>query len=158
MNWPPSATSFTQSRYLVGLIRGIKLSAGIQSLPPQKRGILLTSKKNVVPGWSVKGRWMSSALRKPSFLLVVAISVWPSSRTAVRVYKGCSPYRLGNHSFGFSILKVAVAWPSLTSTVFERACLPSKEQSNLTFEAGPSMSVFAITSADLRDSSTFVVK
>src|SRR3569833_178107 len=132
----------------------MKLSAGIQSLPPQYTGILLTWKKKLVPGWSFRGRWMSSALRRPSFLVHVATSSLPLRRGAFTAYSGCFPYRTGYHSEGLLMWKVADVPPALTSTVSDATELPPSETSNRIFPAPPSTVAFATTVADLSDSST----
>src|SRR3569833_2602756 len=132
----------------------MKLSAGIQSLPPQYTGILLTWKKKLVPGWSFRGRWMSSALRRPIFLVHVSTSSLPLRRVAFTAYSCCFPYRTGYHSEGLLMWKVADVPPALTSTVSDATELPPNKTSNHIYPAPPSTVAFATTVADKNKTTT----
>src|SRR3569833_3272495 len=132
----------------------MKLSAGIQSLPPQYTGILLTWKKKLVPGWSFRGRWMSSALRRPIFLVHVSTSSLPLRRVAFTAYSGCFPYRTGYHSEGLLMWKVADVPPALTSTVSDATELPPSETSNHNNPTPPTTDTNTTTKADKSDTTT----
>src|SRR3569833_1809215 len=126
----------------------MKLSAGIQSLPPQYTGILLTWKKKLVPGWSFRGRWMSSALRRPIFLVHVSTSSLPLRRVAFTAYSGCFPYRTGYHSEGLLMWKVADVPPALTSTVSDATELPPGGAAGRGGPAPPAAGAGAAAGAD----------
>lgn len=128
MIWFPSLRSCSQSRYLSSPMRGMKLSAGIQLLPPQNAGTPFISKKKLVPGWSFNSLSTTLTLLIPIFLLTRSISLpSESSSVAVNVYSGCAPYPWGYHNSGLSKDKVQTVSSLVDAVEVEQATLPDED-------------------------------
>ena len=148
MTCPPAASSSSHSLYLSSLILGMKLSAGIQLLPPQNIGTLLISKKKLNPSCSSSSLCTSLALLIPKVLATLSTL---SPNTASSRYSGCSPYPCGNHNFGSAISNLASASAPLpdlkvdTEAEVGEIFSPSGEvRVKTTAVQGPSISAVAV--------------
>src|SRR6478736_1340053 len=95
-----STADFSSQRYFSLLIRVGKLSAGIQFAPFAKTGTPLMMNVKLLPHESFS--WRTSSERNPTLTTLSLAILFPITRRALYLYKGCAPKPFGHHSAGFA--------------------------------------------------------